>query len=660
MDGRAAARSPFTDSPWGLAPQGLAGLLLALFLALPAFAQDERILFFENHITVETGGGMIVAETIRVRSTGEKIRRGIYRDFPTDYRDHAGRRYRVDFEVLEISRDGAAEDWHSERLANGVRVYMGHQDRLLAPGEHTYRLVYRTDRQLGFFERHDELYWNVTGNGWEFPIDQAVARIALPTTVPEILLLEAYTGPAGAKGREYKAGVTARGEAFFQTTRPLDPGEGLTIVVGWPKGHVREPSRPEQTLRLLRDNLEVPVSAVGLAAILLYYVFVWRAVGKDPQKGVIVPRYTPPADLSPAAMRFLTRMRWDEKAFAAALLHLAVKGFLAIEEKRKGTFRLIRQAGGKHPPSADEAIVLSRLFGKKTPTLEIESKNHDVIAAARSALKSSLQLAFEKTHFVLNRSAFLTGAALSLASVAAAFLTAASHPEVIFLGVWITGWSVGVFFLLQRTLNLWRAFFASRKRLGRAIGDLLGALFMPLFSVPFLAGEIFALALIASHSTVLAAFPVLAAILNLLFYHLLKAPTLQGRRLLDQIEGFRTFLAATEADRLERLAPEGRTPALFEKYLPYAVALGVEQRWAEKFADVLAAAGRTPGDGGYHPSWYTGSFWSPSAAGDVADSLGSTLSGAISSSASAPGSGSGGGGGGSSGGGGGGGGGGGW
>jgi uncharacterized membrane protein len=150
----------------------------------------------------------------------------------------------------------------------------------------------------------------------------------------------------------------------------------------------------------------------------------------------------------------------------------------------------------------------------------------------------------------------------------------------------------------------------------------------------------------------------LLAFINILFYHLLKAPTLKGRRIMDKIEGFRMYLSVAEKDRLNVLNPPAKTPQLFEMYLPYALALDVEQRWSEQFAEVLsqaAASGRE-----YRPSWYHGSGWSSFHAGGFAAGLGSSLSGAISSSSTPPGSSSGSGGGGFSGGGGGGGGGGGW
>ena len=146
---------------------------------------------------------------------------------------------------------------------------------------------------------------------------------------------------------------------------------------------------------------------------------------------------------------------------------------------------------------------------------------------------------------------------------------------------------------------------------------------------------------------------------NALFHYLLKAPTSSGRTLLDRIEGFERYLAATEADRINRMQGPQRTPALYEKLLPYAIALDLEERWSEQFADVLARAGEA--GQAWAPGWYHGDFgahgWSPAS---FAGSVGGALSGAISSSSTAPGSSSGGGGGGSSGGGGGGGGGGGW
>ena len=148
------------------------------------------------------------------------------------------------------------------------------------------------------------------------------------------------------------------------------------------------------------------------------------------------------------------------------------------------------------------------------------------------------------------------------AATAAAALVLSPDPEIlVFLGIWLSIWSIGVVFLVVTVVNLWAMVFAASKHLGTRAGSLGAALFMTAFATPFFAGEVFALTIIAQSSPATAAQLVAVAILNVLFFHLLKAPTLLGRRILDKIEGFRMFLAATEADRLQRLYPAGRPPS---------------------------------------------------------------------------------------------------
>ena len=153
-----------------------AALWLGLQGAHAAAAGDERILGFHSDIRIEADGSMQVTETIRVSAEGINIRRGIYREFPTRYRDEFGNNYVVDFTVLDLTRNGRPEPWNAQRRGNGVRVDFGDDNLLSVPAVYEYRLRYRTTRQLGYFPDHDELYWNVTGVGWSFPIDQASVR----------------------------------------------------------------------------------------------------------------------------------------------------------------------------------------------------------------------------------------------------------------------------------------------------------------------------------------------------------------------------------------------------------------------------------------------------------------------------------------------------
>ncbi|GAB4299279.1 MAG: DUF2207 domain-containing protein [Thiohalomonadaceae bacterium] len=627
-------------------------MILLLLLATGAHA-DERILDFHSAIIVYSDGSMLVTETLRVRAEGQQIRRGIYRDFPTDYRDQQGNRYRVAFDVIEVLRDGRREDYHTERHRNGVRVYIGHADRLLQRGDYTYTLSYRTNRQLGFFAGHDELYWNVTGNGWSFPIDHAEATVQLPPSLGDsTLTLEAYTGPAGSQGRLYRAAQIEQALAWFETTQPLGPQEGLTIVVGWPKGHVHAPTQQEQLGYLLDDNRELLVAGGGLLLLSFYYLMVWHRVGRDPEPGVIIPQYEPPPQFPPAALRFIRRMGYDPKTFAVALVGLAVKGLLRIDY-RNGHYTAHREKTPTSELAPGEHALLKHLFDS-SDSITFKQENHRRIKTAIDAHKAALKRHYEKLFFVTNSAWLLPGILISLATLALAAMQLPQGEEAfagIFMLVWLSGWSVGVTVLVIGAVTAWRNAFHG--------GSFLGAIGLTAFSIPFLAGEGFGLwALLQFTSPSMVAILLGVLVLNFAFYHLLKAPTLAGRKLLDKVEGLRLYLEVAEKDELQLRHPPEKTPQLFERLLPYAMALDVEQRWAERFAAVFArlSAERQ----GYQPSWYRGSHFSSHDLGGFAGSLGGAMSSAIASSSSAPGSSSGGGGGGSSGGGGGGGGGGGW
>jgi len=639
---------------WAVA--GAALLLAALAPNAQPQESSERILAFCSDIAVDADGSMLVRETIKVRSAGDQIKRGIYRDFPTRYTGRFGHQYVVAFEVLEVQRDGRPERFHTEDVSNGKRVYIGRKSTSLSPGEYTYTLLYRTTRQLGFFTDHDELYWNVTGNGWIFPIDEAYATVALPRGAGRhVLVLDGYTGPEGSLGTAFKSAVDSEGRITFTTTKALQPAEGLAIVVSWPKGFVAAPTREMKLRYFLEDNRSTVVGLAGFVLLLVYYLVSWLMVGRDPARGIIMPLYEPPPGFSPAAARYLTKMGFDNKAFAAAIINMAVKKYLTISEE-DGEFTLTRAKADKTVLSAEEKKIADKLL-ETAQKIELKTQNHAKVRAAIEALKTSLHLNQEKIYFLTNRRYLIPGLVFSV--LVLAFIALAESGErkftAGFMSVWLTGWSVGVFFLLSQVIRAWREVISGGES---RVGPALFALFISLFSFPFLVGEAVGLYVLASVTSITVIVILVAiAFVDYLFHHLLKAPTHAGRRLLDKIEGFRMFLSAVEKDRFQVLYPQRRTPELFEKYLPYALALDVEQEWAEQFSDVLAQAGQR--GAGYSPAWYSGTSWSSLGASGFASSLGSSFTSAISSSATAPGSRSGGGGG-SSGGGGGGGGGGGW
>lgn len=617
-------------------------------------ANQERIHSYHSDVNVHADGSMTVTETITVTALGQQIKRGIYRDFPTSYVDRFNHAYNVQFEISTVYRDGVGEDYHTERLSNGVRVYIGNKDYLLPSGRYTYELTYKTNRQLGFFDDHDELYWNVTGNGWEFPIDQASASITLPfdLTQQEIGLF-GYTGPTGSKDTNYSARIAGSNRVEFFTTSALGAKEGLTVAVTWPKGLIAEPTQAEKMGWFLRDNRGTLLGIVFYIAALISYYVSWNRVGRDPEKGTIIPEYEPPQGLSPAAVRFIMRMGFDKKAFTATILNTAVKGHVAIEENKK-KFTLERNPDRKREAlTARETKVLDMLF-RSHKKVELDNSNHKKIQSAIDVLKEGLAREYEKVYFLTNSKFMIVPIIISLIGIAAASLFNPTQGPgmlvgVLFIALWLTMWSFGTFALIAGVAGQWHGGFLQKTQ----------AMIMSIVVVPFVAGECMGLYMLYQATSLSFCLLLLAfAVTHFVFYQLLKAPTLIGRKIMDHIEGFKMYLGTAEKDRLELLHAPERTPELFERFLPYALALDVENQWAEQFSNVLTST--TEGQQGYHPSFYRGTHFNNFSATNFTSTMGSSFSNAISSASTPPGSSSGGGGGGSSGGGGGGGGGGGW
>ena len=610
----------------------------------PAYMK-EKILRFQSLVQVQTDATLMVTETIKVQSAGVQIKRGIIRDFPTIYQDKAGNTVKVGFEVLEVLRDGRKEPYHLQAANNGVKIVIGQKDVVLPAGVYEYTIKYRTDRQLGFFPNYDELYWNVTGHGWTFPINSAQAVIELPPGA-QIMQYSAYTGRRGAQGRDYQAWDSGPGKMVFTATRDLPPGSGLTVAVAWPKGVVHPPSDTDKMGFFVRDHLPAAVGLVGFLVVLGFYLSAWNRVGRDPAEGTIIPLFAPPPGFSPSSVRYLLRMGFDDRAVAAALVDMAVKGYLTIENVGK-EYTLHKKGSGAKGLSRGEENLGSELFSGDD-TLEMKDKNYKRIQGAREALKETLKNELEKAYFFANSNYFAAGVVLSLLAVGAVLLSSTNHGSNWDKSLWLAVWIGGGIGLAAWFLKRWT--FTITKNLG-GVGMALfafGFLFIKFFTAPVLKSTFL--------PAVVILVPFLAG-LNFLFYRLLKAPTLTGRKIMDQIEGFKLYLSVAEKERLNLLNPPEKTPELFEKYLPYALALDVENQWSEQFADVLAQAGA---DGrGYTPVWYTGSYHDLGSSRFVSN-LGGAFAGAIAASSSPPGSASGSGGGGFSGGGGGGGGGSGW
>jgi hypothetical protein len=634
----------------------LIAALIALAAAAPALA-EERIRDFDSDIVIAKDGSLDVTETIRVQAENVAINRGIFREIPTRYDGKRGQRVKVGFTLIETRRDGRPEPSTTETMSNGVRIKIGDPDVIIPVGEHVYTIRYRATRMIGRFDQFDELYWNVTGSGWRFAIDRASATITLPSAV-RIGERSVYTGYQGATERNATVTAERPGSISFATTAPLLEGQGLTVAVAFPKGVVDAPSSAARVGYFFADWAPPLIALAGLSGLIGFLYVAWARAGRDPRPGTVVPIFTPPDKLSPAAMRYVVRKGFDNRGFAAALVEAAVKGQVKLVEEDGGLFgsttrtiHRLESAGASTLDPAEQAAIDA--LAEPGGSIVMDNENHATFSAASKHLSDAFAKRFDGVAFNRNIGwAFAAIAAwlLSVSLTAAAILAAEGVARS------------GLFLLspvaLAGVILIWLAL----PRMATVPGCIVHGVLILVAGLAVMGSlPIIPMALVTGRWVPLAIIAI-GLPLALSAFAWIDAPTKDGRAMLDRIAGFKQYLSITERERLDRMqAPEDNLQ-LFERYLPYAIALGVENRWADRFTSLLAsasaAAAASGGTQGF--AWYSGSSSPWNDTSGFVDSIGSSLSSAISSASTAPGSSSGSGGGGSSGGGGGGGGGGGW
>ena len=438
-------------------------LLLVALLSPAAWAQErERITDFHSEITIREDAVMEVTETITVMVQGFEIKRGIIRDFPTKYKTTEGKPVTVWFKLKEVRRDGVPEPYEESSKANGVSIRIGNPEYYLPYGEHTYTIMYETSRQLGFFEGKDELYWNVTGNGWTFTMDRASAEVILPGGVDASgIRTLAFTGAYGSHGDTYVSAVEGN-HIYFETTAQLWRFEGLTIVVQWPPGVVARPTQAQLVRYWLIEHLIGLLCLLSIVVVVLYYYLAWLRVGVDPHGGFIMPEQIPPNGLSPAALRYISRMYSDRKCFTTALISMATRGYLTIEED-KGDYTLI-QKDESVKLTPEEAAASKKLFMRGQNFRKINQDNRTGLVSAQTALAKSLKQQFEGVYFNRNTRWQAAGMWLSLAfgiiTLAALAVPHVGFPVLVLI---LTGIAHFVMYAVFATLlpaytNLGRAF----------------------------------------------------------------------------------------------------------------------------------------------------------------------------------------------------------
>lgn len=687
--------------------------LLALVFAGQVSAQIyspgqdyEHILNYAVIVNVQKDSSLIVDETITVFVTNEKINHGIYRDFPTQYKSILGLSDATTFLPQIVEIDGRSEKYHTKKLKNGIRLYIGDEAHYVTTGLHTYHIRYQTQNQLRFANQKTEIYYNLVGTGWEFDIEQIEASIVLPANyTANQLEINGYSGAQDQKGQNFTYQVTnnnGQTTIGFKSKQRYLAGEGLTASVIFPaSAAISQPALTTKLLLFTAANLGfILVTGLTLASLAIA-LLLWLIKGRDPQKGVIIPLFSPPEDLTPADIRYLYKMGFDNKALTATITDMAVKGYLQIIEKdgqyslKKKKYKteqlneqeklVVKLFQGKND---DENEILEILLGdkkivehiesdllkqinsqtKKEVTFKFSNKSYRKISKLIGDLKKQLKAKFENTHFFSNGKYAVISIVMLIFSLLVyilfyGILAGSDQSAVsIFMLFWLSIWSIGVIAMLPLFANMCRAIFKLVTFRSGDIKTLGKDIFGGLFTLPFIAGELIGLVIFIQFAPLLVAVDfILQAILIVAFYKAIKARTTLGRQVMDKIQGFKMFLDTTEQKRLAMMHQSlPLTLEVYEKYLPYAIALDAEVPWTNSFKSQIEKA--LTMDPEHQLIWYSsGRPFTSTAFASSMSSFGSGMSTSIASSSISPSSGrGGGGGGGSSGGGGGGGGGGGW
>jgi uncharacterized membrane protein YgcG len=610
-------------------------LTLAVLLATSVHVHaEERILSFDSHVEVARDGTLTVTETIRVKAEGRQIRRGIFRDIPLRIETADGTTVRAGFDVLSVRRDGKAEPYSVNSSHDGVRIYIGDENVFLPEGAYTYAITYETSRQVRFFDDHEEVFWNATGNEWAFPIDAASARVVLPEGV-SALQSTAYTGYHGDTGQDVRI-VTQDGgrRVSFTATRPLRPQEGLSVAVSMPAGTIPPPSAAQEVAWFLDDHRVEILSTIGLVLVVGYYVFAWWTVGRDPRPGVIFPRFEAPDGLSPALCAYVADKGFAGggwRALSAACLNLAVKRRLDFSDFDRDLVisrKPLEETEAADLPRGEKAVL--RWMENRNRPLRLSKDDGKAILSLGKTFRSAIEGENRERYFKRNRIWMIPGIALSVITIFAllAFGNMSDNQIAALVPLFIISVAVAIISV----------------RFGKSVRRSKGALFRTLIAlVVFLlagVGQIVgATALMAElgEAPVLPLIAVTLLSVNVFFGWILGAPTALGRQTLDEIEGLRMYLEVAEKDRMNMEGAPRMTPSHFEALLPYAVALNVEKPWSEAFQNWLTTAEGAALAASYQPGFYHGARFDRSdIAGSFANTMGEGMADGFSTSLPAP------------------------
>lgn len=524
-------------------------LFLPILFLMPFFdVYAEEISHFDVVATINEDASVDVIETIDY-DYGSLQKHGIYRDIPVKYTNATGDNRTVKISDISVT-DQSGKKYTSDvsREGSDLRIKIGDADKYVT-GEKRYVIKYTVAGALNYFDDHDEFYWNATGDRWEVPIRTSHITVHAPQITRTACFAGVYGSTNACSDTE-----NVTDESVIFAHEDIVPGSGMTFVIGMPAGTVYKPTMGQKILQYIMDNwvLSVPI-----------FVFcgmwrLWYVKGRDPEgKGTVVPYYESPEELTAAEVGMIMRNAVMPESISAAIIQLAVNGYMIIKKiDKKGLFssddyEFISTGKDVSDLSAQNKLLYDAIFSGAKDSLSIEEvfgdmsdgvlpkiDEENIKSRKMSDLKDKFYKKLDKIKDSVEKSIMQKGYYTGSPTTVRAFYIA-----------------VGVFMLLGS----------------------------------FFAGSVFGLAY--GVALFFSSLPVLV------FGSLMPQRTRKGSIVREEILGLKLYMNTAEKDRINfHNAPE-KKPERFEKLLPYAMALGVEEAWAKQFEDIYKNK----------PQWYQSS-----------------------------------------------------
>jgi len=516
-------------------------LLAILFVAgfsyaFPAAAKERHLKKFFSEIVVMPNGSVDVTENITFQFVGGPWH-GINRYIPVEYSGPRGLNYTLFLDVKDITNDTGVKlryEASRERHYLNLKIFIPNAD----DSTRTLSIHYTVSDALKFFDDRDEFYWNVTGDEWSIPIESAGAHIVFPDGTSN-LRAKAFTGAYRSSARDSAVEISGTG-VDVQTRDPLPIHEGLTVAVAFDKGTVREPSALSLLFRLLRSNWPLFIPIVAFFAMFWW----WWTRGRDPRLRPIAAQYQPPDNLSPGEVGTLIDNSVDMRDITASIVDLAVRGYLVIEETKQD--HLLGLTHSKN--------YVFHLKKSRAEWNSLKPHEQELLDGIFTGGNSGDTVPLDALHntFYANIPGIRNQIFASL--VGDGYY--AQRPDSVRSSYILFGIVTGIILVVG---GIWLSNHSGMQPL------------------PFIAAGVLTGAIVCG------------------FGWFMPARTQAGARALEGALGFEDFLAHVESDRFNRTI---KTPEMFEKFLPFAMALGVEKNWSKAFQGIYTQP----------PQWYQGSY----------------------------------------------------